>query len=96
MRGNAHGGFGGAGRGDRLEPKSQHCAPVRPYSISVYGADDQADEAFVVPGYGHAKDRRSDLKQVQTGLAVSADGGVPVREQASDGWYALLTNLDPA
>jgi transposase len=54
-------------------------------SISVYGAYDQADEAFVVPGYGHAKDRRTDLKQVQTGLAVSADGGVPVFHRAYNG-----------
>ena len=85
MRGNAHGGFGGAGRGDRLEPKGQHCAPVRPYSISLYGADDQVEAGFAAPRWGKPKDRRPDLKQVQTGLAVSGDGGVPVWHRAYDG-----------
>ena len=36
------------------------------------------------PG-GQAQDRRPDLKQVQTGLAVSGDGGVPVWHRAYDG-----------
>ncbi len=85
MRGNAHGGFGGAGRGDRLEPKGQHCAPARPYSISLYGAYDQPEQGFIAPRFGHPKDRRPDLKQVQTGLGVSGDGGVPVFHRAYDG-----------
>jgi len=85
LRGNAHGGFGGAGRGDRLEPKGQHCAPARPYSISLYGAYDQPEEGFIAPRFGHPKDRRPDLKQVQTGLGVSGDGGVPVFHRAYDG-----------
>ena len=34
---------------------------------------------------GRPKDRRPDLKQVQTGLAVSGDGGVPVFHRAYDG-----------
>ncbi|MCX4767218.1 hypothetical protein OG562_40885 [Streptomyces sp. NBC_01275] len=33
---------------------------------------------YPVIEYGHPKDRETDLKQVQGGLAVSADGGVPV------------------
>jgi hypothetical protein len=37
------------------------------------------------PRFGHPKDRRPDLKQVQTGLAVSGDGGVPVWHRAYDG-----------
>jgi len=85
LRGNAHGGFGGAGRGDRLEPKGQHCAPARPYSISLYGAYDQPEQGFIAPRFGHPKDRRPDLKQVQTGLGVSGDGGVPVFHRAYDG-----------
>lgn len=43
------------------------------------------DEAHPAPAYGHPKDRRTDLKQVQAGIAVSADGGIPVFCQAYDG-----------
>ena len=34
---------------------------------------------------GHSKDHRPDLNQVKGGLAVSAEGGVPVLWQAQDG-----------
>src|SRR6266542_2537633 len=39
-------------------------------SISLYGAYPDPDDGFPTPRYGHPKDRRPDLKQVQTGLAV--------------------------
>jgi len=56
-------------------------------SISLYGAYPDPDDGFPAPRYGHPKDRRPDLKQVQTGLAVSGDpdGGVPVFHRAYDG-----------
>ncbi len=54
-------------------------------SISLYGAYADAEEGFVEPRFGHPKDRRPDLKQVQTGLAVTGDGGVPVFHRAYDG-----------
>ena len=56
-------------------------------SISLYGADPDPDDGFPTPRYGHPKDRRPDLKQVQTGLAVTGDqaGGVPVFHRADDG-----------
>jgi Domain of unknown function (DUF4277) len=54
-------------------------------SISLYGAYEQPEEGFVAPRFGHPKDRRPDLKQVQTGLAVCGDGGVPVFHRAYDG-----------
>ncbi|MFL6101718.1 MAG: IS1634 family transposase [Actinomycetes bacterium] len=54
-------------------------------SISLYGAYDQPEDGFVTPRFGHPKDRRPDLKQVQTGLGVSGDGGVPVWHRAYDG-----------
>jgi transposase len=54
-------------------------------SISLYGAYQEAEEGFIAPRFGHPKDRRPDLKQVQTGLAVSGDGGVPVWHRAYDG-----------
>ena len=51
-------------------------------SISLYGAYPEVDEQYPVPGWGHPKDRRPDLKQIQTGLAVSGERrhpGVPSR-----------------
>jgi transposase len=54
-------------------------------SISLYGAYEEVEEGFVAPRFGHPKDRRPDLKQVQTGLGVSGDGGVPVFHRAYDG-----------
>jgi transposase len=54
-------------------------------SISLYGAYPEPDEEYPAPGWGHPKDRRPDLKQIQTGLAVAADGGIPVFHHAYDG-----------
>jgi transposase len=54
-------------------------------SISLYGAYDQTDPEFATPKFGHPKDRRPDLKQIQAGLAVAGDGGVPVSHRAFDG-----------
>lgn len=54
-------------------------------SISLYGAYEGPDDEFAQPRFGHPKDRRPDLKQIQTGLAVTGDGGVPVLHRAFDG-----------
>ena len=54
-------------------------------SISLYGAYQEPEEGFIAPRFGHPKDRRPDLKQVQTGLAVTGEGGVPVFHRAYDG-----------
>jgi hypothetical protein len=54
-------------------------------SISLYGAYDEVEPEFAAPRFGHPKDRRPDLKQVQAGLAVSGDGGVPIVHRAFDG-----------
>jgi Domain of unknown function (DUF4277) len=54
-------------------------------SISLYGVYDEVEAGFAAPRWGKPKDRRPDLKQVQTGLAVSGDGGVPVWHRAYDG-----------
>jgi hypothetical protein len=54
-------------------------------SISLYGAYEHIDDEFAAPKFGHPKDRRPDLKQVQAGLAVTTDGGVPVFHRAYDG-----------
>lgn len=54
-------------------------------SMSLFGDYDALEEGFVEPSYGHPKDRRVDLKQVQTGLAVTGDGGIPILHRAFDG-----------
>ena len=54
-------------------------------SISLYGAYEQVDTDHPTPKFGHPKDRRSDLKQIQAGLAVTGEGGVPVFHRAYDG-----------
>jgi transposase len=54
-------------------------------SISLYGVYDDPQAGFAAPKWGKPKDRRPDLKQVQTGLAVTGDGGVPVWHRAFDG-----------
>ncbi|GAA2284410.1 MULTISPECIES: IS1634 family transposase [Kitasatospora] len=64
-------------------------------SMSVYGAypEEDQDDAFPVIGYGHPKDRRVDLKQVQAGLAVSADGGIPVHARVFGGGAAEVSQV---
>jgi transposase len=54
-------------------------------SISLHGAYPDVEEEYAVPKFGHPKDRRPDLKQIQTGLGVTGDGGVPVFARAYDG-----------
>src|SRR5258708_32957634 len=43
------------------------------------------EEAFAEPGYGKPKARRPDIKQSQSGLAVTGDGGIPIWHRAFDG-----------
>ena len=64
-------------------------------SISLHGEYEQADEDYAVPKFGHPKDRRLDLKQVQAGIAVTADGGVPVFHRAYDGGAGEVTQVVP-
>jgi transposase len=54
-------------------------------SISLHGDYEHPDQQYPTPAYGHPKDRRTDLKQIQTGIGVSADGGIPVFHRAFDG-----------
>jgi Domain of unknown function (DUF4277) len=54
-------------------------------SISLYGAYPEPDEEYPAPRWGHPKDRRPDLRQVQAGLAVAGDGGIPVFHRAYGG-----------
>lgn len=54
-------------------------------SVSLYGAYDTVDDGFAAPAWGRPKDRRTDLKQIQAGIAVTGDGAIPVFHQAYDG-----------
>ena len=54
-------------------------------SISLFGAYAVTEDGYAEPSYGHPKDRRVDLKQIQTGIAVSGDGGIPILHRAFDG-----------
>ncbi|MET8332075.1 IS1634 family transposase [Streptomyces sp. NPDC005181] len=54
-------------------------------SMSLFGAYEDQEEDFPQVRYGHPKDRRVDLKQIQAGLAVSRDGGIPVFHRVYDG-----------
>lgn len=54
-------------------------------SISLYGDYADLEEGFARPRFGHPKDRRPDLKQIQAGLATTADGAVPVLWRPYDG-----------
>jgi transposase len=65
-------------------------------SISLFGDYEDPVEGFVEPRYGHPKDRRPDLKQVQTGLAVSGDGGIPVFHRAYHGGAGEVAQVVPA
>ncbi|MFD3943225.1 hypothetical protein [Streptomyces sp. NPDC058579] len=64
-------------------------------TMSLYGAypaDDQ-DEEYPRIRHGHPKDRRYDLKQIQTGLAVTGDGGVPLLSRVIDGGAAEIAQI---
>jgi transposase len=62
-------------------------------SISLHGDFQDNDEDYPAPKYGHPKDRRHDLKQVQAGLAVTADGAIPVFHRAYDGNAGEVTQV---
>ena len=62
-------------------------------SISLYGAYRDTEDDHPAPAFGHPKDRRSDLKQIQAGLAVTADGGIPVFHRVYDGNAAEISQV---
>jgi transposase len=54
-------------------------------SISLFGEYRNVDVNYPMPRFGHPKDRRTDLKQIQAGVASAADGAVPVFFKPYDG-----------
>src|SRR5262245_12787598 len=65
-------------------------------SFSLFGAYDQVDGDYATPRYGHPKDRRPDLKQLQAGLAVTGDGGIPLLARAYDGGAGEIAQVTGA
>jgi transposase len=65
-------------------------------SVSLYGAYEQTDPDHPAPKFGHPKDRRPDLKQIQTGLAVTGDGAVPVFHRAYSGGAGEVSQVSAA
>jgi transposase len=64
-------------------------------SMSLTGAFDPEDQDPDYPrvAYGHPKDRRVDLKQIQAGLGVSADGAIPLLATAVSGQTGEITQV---
>jgi transposase len=64
-------------------------------SMSVCGAypAEGQDPGFPQIKHGHPKDRRFDLKQVQAGLAVCGDGGIPIFSRVYSGGAAEVSRV---
>jgi transposase len=64
-------------------------------SMSLHGAydPDEQDPDYPQVAYGHPKDRRVDLKQIQAGLGVAADGAVPLLATAISGGAGEITQV---
>lgn len=64
-------------------------------SMSLTGAydPDEQDPEYPMVAYGHPKDRRVDLKQIQAGLGVAADGAVPLLAKAISGGTGEITQV---
>lgn len=65
-------------------------------SISLFGAYRDPQEGFAAPRFAHPKDRRTDLKQIQAGLAVTGDGGIPVFHRAYHGGAGEIAQVTTA
>lgn len=64
-------------------------------SMSLTGTYDPEfqDPHYPQVAYGHPKDRRVDLKQIQAGLGVSADGAIPLLATAISGGTGEITQV---
>lgn len=65
-------------------------------SISLFGVYPDPDDRFAQPRWGHPKDRRVDLKQIQTGFGVTADGALPIFHRVFDGGAGEVAQVVPA
>jgi hypothetical protein len=65
-------------------------------SVSLHGDYACFDGEFPQPKFGHPKDRRTDLKQIQAGVATAADGAVPVFWQPYSGGAGEVSQVTGA
>ena len=65
-------------------------------SISLFGAYPDLEDGFAQPRWGHPKDRRTDLRQIQTGFGVTADGALPIFHRVFDGGAGEIAQVVPA
>jgi hypothetical protein len=65
-------------------------------SFSLHGAYCGTDEDYPAPSWGHPKDRREDLLQIQAGIAAAGDGGIPVYARAYSGGAAEISQVTGA
>ena len=65
-------------------------------SVSLHGAYEHPEEDYPQPKFGHPKDRRADLKQIQAGVATAADGAVPVFWQPYSGGAGEVSQVTGA
>jgi hypothetical protein len=65
-------------------------------SVSLHGQYEHPLEGYAQPRFGHPKDRRTDLKQIQAGIATAADGGVPVFFRPYDGGAGEVSQVTGA
>lgn len=65
-------------------------------SVSLHGDYRDRDEDYPAPRFGHPKDRRTDLKQVQAGIAASSDGAVPLFFRPYDGGAGEISQVTGA
>ncbi len=65
-------------------------------SVSLHGAYEHPEEGYPQPRFGHPKDRRADLKQIQAGVAAAADGSVPVFWQPYNGGAGEVSQVTGA
>lgn len=79
--------------------------PMRTHRSRLYGSwmrscrslrRAETEPGFARPRYGHPKDRRPDLKQIQAGIGTSADGGVPIFSRVYDGGAAEVSQVSGA
>ncbi len=65
-------------------------------SVSLYGQYEAAEQEYAQPRFGHPKDRRADLRQIQAGVAAGADGAVPLFWRPYDGGAGEVSQVTGA
>ena len=71
----------------RLDVSQIHCDITDVELFGAYESDpDNPSPATPQPAYGRTKSGRKNVKQIQCGLSVTKDGGVPLTHQVRSSW----------